>query len=260
MRYYHTGIGRFMSRDMLAQAVAEGKITPAELEVKGIKLPMHLYAYSDNNPAGKMDSTGNADSPAVPETPKPPKPPKTPPTHEKRTMNMKRLKKRLKTDEGYDDCRYKDSEGKWTIGIGHNLQGGKDSNVKLATGKPASEYRDKDTRMSPEEIGKLFEADVKDATKDVKKVITNSENLDPMAQEICVEMVFQMGKEGLAKHKKMVKALEKGDYKEAAKEIRDSMRWRKQTRARAEDQAKRMENISPEPHKVETPKPEGPKP
>lgn len=58
MRHYHTGIGRFMARDMLARAVDEGKVTPAELTARGVKLPLHLYTYADNDPVSKTDSMG----------------------------------------------------------------------------------------------------------------------------------------------------------------------------------------------------------
>ena len=62
-------------------------------------------------------------------------------------------------------------------------------------------------------------------------------------QEILVNMMFNLGRPRLSKFKKMKAALEKGDWKEAAKEGRDS-KWYKQVTKRAERLMTRLENIS----------------
>ena len=55
-----------------------------------------------------------------------------------------------------------------------------------------------------------------------------------LAEEIIIEMVYQMGESGVSKFKKMWKALKQNpkDYYEAAKQMMDS-RWAKQTYNRA---------------------------
>ena len=61
-------------------------------------------------------------------------------------------------------------------------------------------------------------------------------------QEILVNMMFNMGRTRLSKFKKMNAALIDGDWKEAAKEGRDS-RWYRQVTNRAERLMTRMENV-----------------
>ncbi|HBC89317.1 MAG TPA: hypothetical protein DCZ94_20440 [Lentisphaeria bacterium] len=58
MRFYDAGIGRFISRDSLAKAVAMGKISTEELLARGIKLPIHPYTYADNNSVNYVDPWG----------------------------------------------------------------------------------------------------------------------------------------------------------------------------------------------------------
>ena len=58
MRFYDPGIGRFIARDMLAQAVALGKISPKKLMTRGIKLPIHSFAYLDSSPTRAVDPDG----------------------------------------------------------------------------------------------------------------------------------------------------------------------------------------------------------
>ena len=55
-------------------------------------------------------------------------------------------------------------------------------------------------------------------------------------------MMFNMGRTRLSKFKKMNAALIDGDWKEAAKEGRDS-RWYRQVTNRAERLMTRMENV-----------------
>ena len=52
-------------------------------------------------------------------------------------------------------------------------------------------------------------------------------------EHVIVEMVFQLGKTGVSKFKKMWKALSNGDRQEAATQMKDS-RWFKQTPVRCE--------------------------
>ena len=66
---------------------------------------------------------------------------------------------------------------------------------------------------------------------------------EPKAKEVIVEMVFQLGKGGVSKFKKMWEALAKEDYTEAANQMLDS-RWHKQTKSRAESLASIMRSLA----------------
>lgn len=57
--------------------------------------------------------------------------------------------------------------------------------------------------------------------------------LDPVRQGVLVEMVFQMGLAGVAQFHNMLAALDRGDFKAAARYGLESL-WHKQTPARAE--------------------------
>lgn len=74
MRFYEPGIGRFIARDMLAEAIVLGKTPPAEVMQKGIQSDRlaagaawlratmgrstSLYAGIDNDPVNMLDPTG----------------------------------------------------------------------------------------------------------------------------------------------------------------------------------------------------------
>ena len=60
-------------------------------------------------------------------------------------------------------------------------------------------------------------------------------------EHVIVEMVFQLGKTGVSKFKKMWKALSDGDKKQASLEMQDS-RWHSQTPVRCEALAEVVAN------------------
>ena len=64
-------------------------------------------------------------------------------------------------------------------------------------------------------------------------------DIDEIAQEILVEMVFQLGIGGVGKFKKMWSALDNEDYGEASFQMMDSL-WAKQTPNRAEKLSQKM--------------------
>ncbi len=63
--------------------------------------------------------------------------------------------------------------------------------------------------------------------------------LSEARQEILIEMVYQLGLNGLSKFKKMLQALMKGDYDKASKEMLES-KWAGQTPNRANELAEKM--------------------
>jgi lysozyme len=64
-------------------------------------------------------------------------------------------------------------------------------------------------------------------------------DIDERAEEILIEMVFQLGRTGVKKFKNMWKALAEHNYLGASFEMLDS-RWAKQTPNRAKDMADQM--------------------
>jgi len=143
------------------------------------------------------------------------------------------LKARIRDHEGCVDTVYLDTLGKATIGIGHLVQ-------------PHERQRFKEgVKISTDEIEDLFLIDLNRACAGAEELISENYKADkrlPQAIEhVIVEMVFQLGKTGVSKFKKMWRALSDGDRKQASLEMQDS-RWHSQTPVRCEALAEIVAN------------------
>lgn len=135
-------------------------------------------------------------------------------------MSLEGLKVRIKVHEGFRDTVYEDSLGKATIGYGH-----------LVT------YKDKfepEKKYSKEMLDELFEGDFQNAVDNADYLIKSNElEINSIAREILIEMVFQLGIGNVSKFKNMIKALQEKDYVTAGDEMIQS-RWYKQTKERCQ--------------------------
>lgn len=122
--------------------------------------------------------------------------------------------------EGLSLKAYLDSVGKWTIGIGRNLD---------------------DVGISKEEAEMLFVNDVRRTLSDLASVFTDTEfNKYPdNVQLVLIDMMFQLGLTRFCTFKKMIAKVKALDFKGAADEILDS-RYASQVPARAKENAERM--------------------
>ena len=148
-------------------------------------------------------------------------------------MDRQSVFEQLKIDEGVEYEIYLDHLGYPTFGVGH-LVLDSDPESGKETGTPVSETRvkecfEKDLDTSISECEKLYEAGV-------------FGELPGEAQEILVNMMFNMGRTRLIKFKKMHAAILESDWKTAAAEGRDSL-WYKQVTNRAERLMGRLENV-----------------
>ena len=137
------------------------------------------------------------------------------------------LKKSIKYHEGFRDHVYLDSLGKKTIGYGHLCR--------------SDESWDMDKANDIEVLEECFEKDFQVAVNGAETLIGKI-NMNNTAKEVIIEMVFQLGKTGVKKFKKMWAAFKKGDTKEAAKQMLDS-KWADQTSQRAEHLASIIRSI-----------------
>ena len=135
------------------------------------------------------------------------------------------LKARIRDHEGCVDTVYLDTLGKATIGIGHLVQAHERKRFKEGV------------KIDQEEIEDLFLIDLNRACAGAEQLISENyrgdKRLPQQIEHVIVEMVFQLGKTGVSKFKKMWKALSNGDKQEAATQMKDS-RWFKQTPVRCE--------------------------
>ncbi|WPJ21201.1 endolysin [Klebsiella phage KP17] len=140
----------------------------------------------------------------------------------------------LRIDEGYDSKIYKDTEGYWTIGIGHLLT--KDSSKSLA-------ISNLDKLVGRSTGGQITQAEAevifaKDVEKAIKGIVANAtlspvyNILDDVRRAALINMVFQMGVGGVAGFPASMKLLLAKKWDAAAKELANS-RWYRQTPNRA---------------------------
>ena len=134
------------------------------------------------------------------------------------------LKEEIKLHEGFVPRVYKDSLGKRTIGYGHLCV--------------EPEQWDDNKEYTKEELENVFSKDFNEALKNAEHLI-GERNINHVAKEVIIEMVFQLGIGGVGKFKNMWKALDNEDYGEASFQMLDSL-WAKQTPARAGKLAGKM--------------------
>jgi GH24 family phage-related lysozyme (muramidase) len=141
------------------------------------------------------------------------------------------LKARVTSAEGIVDHVYLDSLGKATIGIGHLIQ--PHERDRFPEGK----------KISREEIDELFDLDLNRAAAGADLLIEEKigHDLPTHIEHVIVEMVFQLGTQGVRNFSKMWKNMRVKKWKEAAEEMKDS-RWHKQTTNRCEHLAEIVAN------------------
>lgn len=136
---------------------------------------------------------------------------------------MTDLQSMLIAQEGLKLKPYLDTVGKWTIGIGRNLD---------------------DKGISQDEAIMFLNADIADAIEDVQHLCSVYEELSEPRRMVLVSMAFNMGRDRLSKFVRFLGAIHREAWDEAADEMLDS-KWAKQTGQRAVTLARMMrENTS----------------
>ena len=147
-------------------------------------------------------------------------------------MNVDKLREQLKIDEGVKYEVYNDHLGYPTFGIGHLV-----TEQDQEYGKPVG------TPVSEERVNAVFDKDVAIYINEAKKVFPNLESLPEEAQQVIVNMTFNMGAPRLSKFKKFIAGVNAGDWNTAAVEMMDS-RWAKQVGNRAERLRDRIQALA----------------
>ena len=147
-------------------------------------------------------------------------------------MDINKLREQLKIDEGVKYEVYDDHLGYKTFGIGHLVKAS-DEEYGAAVGTPVSEER----------VNSIFDEDVKIFISESEKLFPNLESMPREAQQVIVNMCFNMGAPRLAKFKKFIAAMNDENWHEASIEMLDS-RWADQVGDRANRLSNRIKGIN----------------
>jgi len=141
-------------------------------------------------------------------------------------MNLERLLESVKKHEGYRNKVYLDTLGKRTVGVGHLC---------------VEDFWEDDKEYEESFLMEILQKDLQEAIRGAKELMNEHgcADIDERAEEIIIEMVFQLGRTGVKKFRNMWKALSEHNYIGASFEMLDS-KWAKQTPNRAKDMADQM--------------------
>lgn len=137
-------------------------------------------------------------------------------------MNLARVYARLSIDEDRRKRIYVDMVGKISGGVGRNLT---------------------DRGFRDDEIDLMLANDVAEAVGECRRLIRGFDALAEARQEVLVNMMFNMGYTRLAGFKKMIAAVQAGNWREAASQMLDS-KWADQVGDRADRLADAMRSGS----------------
>ena len=143
---------------------------------------------------------------------------------------MDRLLESVKKHEGYRNKVYLDTLGKRNVGVGHLC---------------VEDFWEDDKEYEEDFLMDILKKDLQEAIRGAKQLMEDHgcADIDEQAEEILIEMVFQLGMTGVSKFKNMWKALSELNYVGASYEMLDS-KWAKQTPNRAKDMAQIMKAIT----------------
>ena len=148
-------------------------------------------------------------------------------------FDIKRVREQLYIDEGVERSIYLDHLGYPTFGVGHLI-----TKTDPEYGEPVG------TPISRERIDAAFDQDLETMISECYHLYGAGvfHHLPGEVQEILINMIFNLGRPRLAKFVKFNQAIYDQNWKEAAKEGRDS-RWYNQVTNRAERLMSRLEEV-----------------
>lgn len=126
-------------------------------------------------------------------------------------VNLEKAKKQLILHESEELKLYKDTVGKYTIGIGRNLS---------------------DRGITKEESDFLFTTDYNLVIKELDRNLPWWKNLDEVRQRVLFDMCFNLGMTKLLAFRNTLEAIRTGRYDDAAAGMLNSL-WAKQVKGRA---------------------------
>ena len=126
-------------------------------------------------------------------------------------MNIEALREQLKIDEGVKYEIYKDHLGYPTFGIGH-----------LITENDPEHGKPDGTKISEDRVNEIFETDVAKFVSEAKILFPDLDDLPDVAQQVIVNMAFNMGRPRLSKFKNFIAGVNDRDWTRAAEEMMDS--------------------------------------
>lgn len=126
-------------------------------------------------------------------------------------IDLNALATQLRFDEGVRSKPYKDSVGKLTVGVGHNLD---------------------DKPLSDRAIGVILDDDITDVLEDLDRVLPWWRTMSEPRQRVLANMCFNMGISRLLEFKNTLAAMKSGDWEAAASGMEQS-KWFTQVGGRA---------------------------
>jgi len=137
-------------------------------------------------------------------------------------MNRERLMAQLREDEGESREVYRDSFGNLTVGVGHLVT----KYDTLCSGDS----------ISTDRMEAFFFWDLNQAINSSKRVFANFDNLPEAAQEVIVNMMFNLGAPRFNRFRKFISAVKSRNWQVAANEMEQSLWWHQ-----VGDRAKRLQ-------------------
>ena len=142
-------------------------------------------------------------------------------------IDMDKLLESVKRHEGYRNKVYLDTLGKRTVGVGHLC---------------VEDFWEDDKEYEEDFLMGILEKDLQSAIDQADDMCKDLK-ISSDAKILIIEMIFQLGGNGVSKFRKMWQALQQDppDYAEASVQMLDS-RWAKQTPNRAKEMAQHMKD------------------
>ena len=142
-------------------------------------------------------------------------------------IDMNKLLESVKRHEGYRNKVYLDTLNKRTVGVGHLC---------------VEDFWEDDKEYDEDFLMGILEKDLQSAIDQADDMCKDLK-ISSDAKILIIEMIFQLGGNGVSKFRKMWQALQQDppDYAEASVQMLDS-RWAKQTPNRANEMANHMKH------------------
>lgn len=142
------------------------------------------------------------------------------------------LKEILEKHEGKKRRKYKCTTGRWTIGIGHNME---DEPLP----EEMQRFLDSNGYITDEMIYELLEKDIEDAINDAWDLYPNLESYSEARQAALIDFLFNVGKRVALQFKRFNRAVNGEKWDNAAKYLLES-KYARQVGQRAQTIARML--------------------